>query len=339
MQTAFPSSGYWCFRVKKALIVGCNGQDGRLLTEYLAEKKYSVTGIDSEIYLQDKVSYDRKIDISCTSDINELVREIQPDEIYYFAAYHHSSEQNTSDDAKLFSESYRINVFSLVNFLDAVKKYSGKTKLFYASSSLIFGENEDELVDETSKCNPDSVYGITKFDGLQICRYYRNTYGVFASVGIMFNHESIYRQDKFLSRKIINSAVRINNGSSEKLSIGDLSSETDWGYAPDYVDAAWRILNLDKPDDFIIASGKKHTVGYFAETAFKYFGLDWKDHIEENKSALFRRRKPITGNPGKLKLRTGWSPKVSFEKMIEIIADYESADFKNKAGKIFENFI
>ncbi len=309
--------------MKTALVVGCNGQDGKLVTEFLSEKKYSLTGIDRGIYLKDNLNLNINIDISNTEDVFKIIKEIQPDEIYYFAAYHHSSQENTIDDLLLVSESYKINIFGLVNFLESIKKHSRNSKLFYAASSLIFGDTEDEIVDENAKCNPDSIYGITKYDGMQICRYYRQTYGIYASVGIMFNHESNYRQEKFLSKKIINAAVRIKNGSSEKIVVGDLSSETDWGYAPDYIEAAYLILNLNEPDDFIVATVKKHSVQYFAEKTFGYLGLNWLDHVEENKSSLYRKRKPIVGNSAKLKSLTNWSSTVSFEEMIYIMLEYE----------------
>ena len=309
--------------MKTALVVGCNGQDGKLITEFLLKKKYSVIGIDKEIYFENNSNVDNNIDITNPEDVIRLVKEIQPDEIYYLAAYHHSSQENIIDDLLLISESYKINIFCLVNFLESIKKYSRNSKLFYAASSLIYSDTKDEIVDENTECNPDSIYGITKYDGMQICRFYRQTYGIFASVGIMFNHESQYRQEKFLSKKIINAAVRIKNGSKEKIIIGDLSSETDWGYAPDYVKAAYLILNYNEPDDFIVASGKKHSVQYFAETAFEYIGLNWRDHLIENKSFLYRKRKYIAGNPAKLKLLTGWQSSVTFEEMIKIMIDDE----------------
>jgi GDPmannose 4,6-dehydratase len=309
--------------LKKALIVGCSGQDGKLITEYLTEKQYEVTGIDKGIFLKDNSVVNKNADITNPEEILEIIRDSKPDEIYYLAAYHHSSEEKISSDSILFSESYKINVFGLINFLEAIRLHSEKTKLFYAGSSLIFGDTEIGIADENSQCNPDSIYGLTKYDGMQICRYYRRIYNLFASVGIMFNHESVFREEKFLSQKIVKSAVRIKNGSLEKLVIGDLSIETDWGYAPDYVRAAHMIFNLNEPDDFIIASGKKHSVQYFLEKTFNYIGLNWRDYVVENKSLLFRKRRPLVGNPEKLISMTGWNHSVSFDEMIEIMIDHE----------------
>lgn len=309
---------------KIAIIVGSDGQDGKIAYDLLSKIGYRVLGIDKEKIKSNGLEWNSFVDITDRKQIFNLISLTQPDEIYFFAAFHNSSEDNKIDDFTLFQENYKINVFSLINFLEAIKKYSLKTKIFYASSSLIFEDSKIEMLDESVVFNPNSIYGITKLDGLLVCRFYRKNYNIFVSSGILFNHESEYRQEKFLSRKIIQGAIDIKKGQKNKLILGDLNSEIDWGYAYDFVDAMYKILQITKPDDFIIATGEKHSVLDFVKEVFNHLELDWKKYIEEDKSILTRKRRAMIGNYKKLKDATGWEPKFSFKKMIaEIISKLE----------------
>jgi GDPmannose 4,6-dehydratase len=306
--------------METAIIVGCLGQDGRILYDYLIGNDYKVIGIDVNYH---QSSFDDRKDVINISDkehVNHLVRTTSPSKIYYLAAFHHSAEDKTYiSNSELLHNSFNINVESLVYFLESILEYSPHTKLFYASSSHIFGDNEREYDDEESHINPVSIYGISKAAGLFACRYYRNNYSLFISCGIFYNHESTYRTKNYLSKKIIRGAININNNIQDTLVLGDLSAAVDWGYAPDYVDAMYKILNLDKPNDYIISTGIKHTVSDFARIAFQHLGIDSKHFLKEQKSILSKPPVCRIGNSDKLKKDTSWEPSVDFSQMIKLL--------------------
>lgn len=311
--------------MKKAVIVGCNGQDGKIAYGFLSAKNYDVIGIDRGVIKGSSGSL--SIDISIFEDVAGLLNDFRPDEVYYFAAFHHSSEDRAAEDVmNLFEQSYRINVRALLHFLEGIRKFSPQTRLFYAGSSLLFGDADEEIQNESTPFKPETIYGITKLDGILSCRYYRKSYGMFASTGIFYNHESQYRTENFISKKIIKGALDISRGKKDKLVLGNLSAEVDWGYAPDYVDAAHRILQTDSPDEFIIATGKLHSVLDFASITFDYLGLNWRDHVIENKTVLTRNRKTLAGDPSRLMQLTGWRPTVDFKEMIRLLLIAEGAE-------------
>ncbi|MGA2775472.1 MAG: GDP-mannose 4,6-dehydratase [Candidatus Omnitrophota bacterium] len=312
--------------MKRAIIVGCQGQDGRLLYDYLIKKQYQVIGIDIN-YLKASFGYQKEpIDVTNRNDVSKIIRSLKPNQVYYLAAVHHSAEDKIQqNNVDLFQKSFEINTFSLIYFLEAILKYSLKTRLFYAASSHIFGEANSVIDNEESNIDPSSVYGITKAAGLFACRYYRKEYSIFASCGILYNHESSFRSDNFISKKIIKAAINIKNKKQEKLVLGDLNAEVDWGFAPDYIAAMYKILKLKYSDDFIIATGKKHKVSEFVESAFKYLGLEWKHYVEENGNILTK--KPIcrVGDYRKLMSISGWKPATDFKHMIKILLDEQGA--------------
>ncbi len=315
--------------MKSAIIVGSKGQDGNLLIEYLLKKNYKIIGIDKDAIDCWNIEWKKLININKIEDIYFLLTELKPDEIYYLAAFHHSSEDVLIENVELFKKSYEVNLFGLVYFLEALRKHSRKTKLFYASSSMIFANCEKEIQDENTKYNPNTIYGMTKMDGLFACRYYRKKYNIFAAVGILYNHESIYREEKYISKKIIKAVVDIKKGKTKRLVIGDLKSEVDWGYAPDYVEAFYKILKLKVAEDFIIATGIKHTVLDFIENSFNQVGLNWKDFIQIEKSVVKRKRNVLVGNTKKIMEQTGWKPSVNFTEMIRILIEEEEVISKN----------
>jgi GDPmannose 4,6-dehydratase len=256
----------------------------------------------------------------------DLIRKVVPDEIYYLAAFHHSSENvPTQDNGELFNKSFRTHVLSLVNFLEGMRMYAKDSRLFYAASSHVFGNAANEPQDEQTPFNPKCIYGITKTAGIHTCRFYRDRYGLFVSIGILYNHESSYRKSIFVTKKIINSAIKIKNNQQDKLILGNLSAEVDWGYAPDYVETFQRILNVPQPDDFVVATGKKHTVRDFVEITFGYLGLDWKKYVEEDKKIITKSYVTLVGNPQKLMRTTGWRPSVDFKAMIKLLLIGEGA--------------
>jgi len=310
--------------MKKAVIVGCNGQDGKLLYEFLSTKEYELIGLDRNIIRCDTHTDMDLVDITNTKQVYVLINNFKPDEIYHLAAFHSSSEDTPLDNMELYQNSYTVNVISLINFLEGMRKHSPQTRLFYAASSHIFGDAAGDFQDESTPINPNSIYGITKAAGLFACRFYRHNYSLFAATGILYNHESTLRHERFVSKRIIRGAINIKRGKQDKLILGDLDAEIDWGYAPDYVEAMHRILNSQTADDFIIATGEKHSVLDFVKTAFGYLGLDWKSYVEEDHRLLTREKTSLVGNPTKLMTVTGWGPSVDFNQMIKILLAEEA---------------
>jgi len=305
--------------MKKAIIVGCNGQDGKLLSSFLLKKDYQIVGIGKNRTVAPDGFPVGPVDIKNTQEVFGLIKELKPDEIYYLAAFHHSSQANPVDDIDLYKQSFDIHVFALVNFLEGIKQFSPRTRIFYAASSHIFGEPEKGIQNEDTAINPICVYGITKAAGLFACHLYRNNYSIFASAGILYNHESLFRREEFISKKIITAAINIKRKKQEELVLGDLNAEIDWGWAPDYVDAMHRINNAQKADDFIVATGKKHKVKDFVKTAFDYLGLDWKRYVRQDSSIITKKNYCRIGNPQKLMDKTGWKPSVDFREMIRLL--------------------
>jgi GDPmannose 4,6-dehydratase len=269
------------------------------------------------------------IDFRQAQAVRLVLAAFQPDEIYFLAAFHHSSEDTPLDDQELIERSVEVNTLALNNVLAGIAKESPHSRLFYAASSRIFGVPTSARQDETTPINPVCPYGISKAAGLQLCRYYRSRRAVFASVGIFYNHESPLRSSRFISQKTVSAAVRISRGSKEKLVIGDLSALVDWGYAPDYMLAAWQILQLDEPGDYVIGSGVTHSVREFVEATFDALGMDWTRHVTEDPALLTRTAPASTpasilcADTGKLHRRTGWRPQVSFEAMVEKMVEAE----------------
>jgi GDPmannose 4,6-dehydratase len=294
-----------------ALVIGAGGQDGRLLTEKLSADGIRIVGVRRGI-----------LDLSDGAAVRRFIAAEQPDEIYYLAAYHHSSQDKAVEPAGLFRASFAVHVDGLVNVLEAMRLEAPQSRLFYAASSHVFGSQPPTPVqDESTPLNPDNVYGVTKTAGVHACRYYRADHGVFASVGYLYNHESRYRRPEFVTTKIIRAAIDIQRGWRGKLILGDLSAQVDWGYAPDYVDAMSRILRLNRADDFVIATGETHSVQEFAQLAFAGVGLDWREHVEENPGIITKRKLGLVGNPAKLRAAAGWSPTVTFDQMIRKLLD------------------
>lgn len=295
--------------MKRVVIVGAGGQDGRLLEPALRAAGYEVIGLrrgGPGPELGDRAA------------VAEAVRDWQPSEIYYLAAYHHSSQEHTgADPAEILARSFAVHVTGLVHYLDAMRVHSPATRLFYAASSLVFGDPPSLVQTEDTPFSPRCPYGISKAAGVYVCRHYRWTHRVFAAAGILYNHESRYRPERFVSQKIVQSALRIARGEQDRLTLGDLSARIDWGYAGDFTDAMVRILALPEPDDFIVATGETHTVQEFVERVLARLGLDWRQHVVEDPSLLGRRKAPMAGDASRLRTRTGWTPSVDFEGLVD----------------------
>lgn len=312
--------------MKKALIIGHKGQDGQILKDVLNKKGYSIVGIGKDSLFSNLVDLNvEKINILDFEQVAHLIINFKPDEIYFLAAYHHSSEDKTLDEITTFHRSFDVNTVSLLYFLESIRLHSPLTRIFYAASSHIFGDPREEVQDEATPINPICIYGISKSAGLFLCRYYRKKYSISASVGILYNHESKYRKATFLSKKIILGALNIKRKEQMHLTLGDLNAVADWGYAPDYVDAFIKILNAEKADEFIIATGEKHTVKEFVETVFEYLDLDWKKCVEVNQGLIQKSKRCLIGNPQKLINKTDWSPTLDFEGLIKKLLQDEGA--------------
>jgi GDPmannose 4,6-dehydratase len=303
----------------KVIIVGHRGQDGTLLSHSLESSGHEVFGFSrSSSYSTDPQYSNLRVHIEDAESVYSLVDRFQPDEVYYLAAHHTSSEKISQSDPRTdFHLSQLTHVIGPLNFLSAIRERSPHSRFFYASSSLVFSGKNGEVQDEQTPLSPQGFYGITKAEGMWLCREFRERFNIFASVGILYNHESYLRPANFLSQKIVQSAIRIASGSDEKLVVGDLSSRVDWGYAPDYVKAFQDILSLNYSEDFIISTGEAHSVQEFIEIAFEYFNLDPQEYVIEDPSLLRRRPPAKVGDSTKLKAKTGWQPSLSFRDFVK----------------------
>jgi len=321
---------------KVALITGINGQDGSYLSEFLLDKGYEVHGIlkrnsvsenqtarlDS-IYSQLKLHYADMLDLS---SLIRVIQEIQPDEIYNLAAQSHV---RISFDQPI----YTVNVTGLgaLNLLEAVKLAKLNCKVYQASSSEMFGNtiDEDGFQRETTPMNPASPYGCAKAFAYNISRNYRNSYGMFISNGILFNHESPKRGTNFVTNKVVKEAVKIKLGLSNELLLGNLDATRDWGHAKDYVRAMWMILQLDKPDDFICSTGISHSVRELCEYVFSSLDLDYKEYVIQDKKFLLPEElHNLKGDASKLVKVTKWTHDYTFESMLDEMIEYWIKEYK-----------
>jgi GDPmannose 4,6-dehydratase len=308
----------------RALITGIAGQDGSYLAEKLLEKGYEVHGIvrrvsieDTEHKLKNITHIIRKLHLHVASldnvlSIVRIIREIEPDECYHLAASSFVS-YSFEDEISILGN----NVGSTHFLLAAIREFSPSCRFYFAGSSEMFGIANTSPQDENTPFNPRSIYGISKVAGFQLVKNYRSQYNVFACSGILYNHESPRRGYEFVTRKIVSSAVKIKLGHHQKLMLGNLDARRDWGYAPDYVNAMWLILQADKPDDYVVASGETHSVREFAEIAFSYLGLDYSKFTESDPE-LYRPRESVDlcGNPARAVNVLNWKRTKSLEGII-----------------------
>lgn len=303
------------------MIVGSSGQDGQLLTERLQGLGYKIIALSRG-----------SVDITDPEPVIKLISNTHPKEVYFLAAHHHSSEDECIDEGELFRKSINIHTIAAVNFLDAISTRSPTSRFFYASSCLIFPPTENGMQTEDTILRPDNAYAITKAAGMAICKHYREKKGVFASVGILYNHESPLRSSRFVTRKIASAVARIYKQGSGDLVLGDVEAKVDWGYAPDYVDAMHKILQTDRPEEYVIATGEAHTVREFADIAFKHVGLDYRDYLSVRPQALTRKNLTRIGDSSRLRLQTGWKPTVSFENLVCLMVDAELWAYNEKGA-------
>lgn len=272
--------------MKSAIITGCTGQDGRILSEFLIKKKINVYGISkNNLYLNTlKV---KKFNLLSFQLLKKLLNKVKPEYIFYFASFKHSSEEIKKLKNDILSKSYKVHVTGYKNILDSIIHLGLNTKIFYASSSHIFGPQKfNSTQNSKTLFNPISSYGITKAYATYLSRYYRDHHNLKIYVGIFFNHESEYSSDKFILSKIIKNAIKIKQKKIKKLFIGTTDHFVDIGYAPDYMFAIYEIIKKNKPDDYIISSGSKIKIISLINKVFKLLNLNSKKYLHINKSLL-----------------------------------------------------
>jgi GDPmannose 4,6-dehydratase len=311
---------------KVALITGISGQDGSYLSELLLSKGYKVHGVIRRSSVINTERIDHIFDPEDRTYIHygdleegleQLLFDIQPDEIYNLAAM---SQVRISFDIPVYTA--MVNAVGVVKLLETIRKLRLKCKLYQASSSEMFGTTPPPQ-NENSPFNPVSPYGCAKLYSYYMVKAYRTGYGMFVSNGILFNHESERRGHNFVSKKIIKGAVRIKKGLQDKLYLGNLDALRDWGHSKDYVRAMHLILQQDKPDDFVVATGENHTVKEFVETVFTLLNLDWHKFVVQTDVLNRPNEVPaLLGDSSKIR-KLGWKPEIDFDSLIEGMVDYE----------------
>lgn len=320
--------------MKKALITGITGQDGSYLAELLLEKGYEVHGIIrrsssfnteriDHLYKDPHINDVRMFlyygDLSDSSNLSRLLEKIQPDEIYNLAAQSHVRVSFDMPE-------YTADVVGLgtIRILDAIKETQIKTKFYQASTSELYGKVVETPQTERTPFYPRSPYACAKLYSYWITVNYRESYNMYACNGILFNHESPRRGETFVTKKITHAIAKILNKEQDKLYLGNLDAKRDWGYAKDYVEAMWLMLQQEKAEDYVIATGETHSVREFLDEAFGLVGLDWKKYVEID-PRYYRPAEVdiLLGDPTKAKEKLGWTPKTTFKELVKIMLEYD----------------
>ena len=322
----------------KALITGINGQDGSYLSEFLLEKGYEVYGIlkrnsvsENQTYRLNGVYSKLKLFYGDMTDLSSLIRvieEVRPDEIYNLAAQSHV---RISFDQPIYTAN--TTGIGTLNLLESVKLIKPNTKIYQASSSEMFGNSidTDGFQRENTPLVPVSPYGCAKVYAYNISRNYRNSYGMFVSNGILFNHESPRRGTNFVTNKVVKEAVKIKLFMSDSLRLGNLEATRDWGHAKDYVKAMWMILQQERPDDFVCSTGISHSVKDLCEYVFSSLDLNYRDYLKiDEKYFRPEELRDLKGDSSKLRDLTGWEPEYTFESMLDEMIEYWLQYYKNK---------
>ena len=310
---------------KKALITGVTGQDGSYLADFLLEKGYDVFGMvrrssmekfDRIEHIKDRIHI-RQADLLDQYSISKIIAEVQPDEVYNLAAM--SFVPTSWDQPVLTAEFTAIGV---TRMLEAIRAVNPRIRFYQASSSEMFGKVKEIPQTELTPFHPRSPYGVAKVYGHWITVNYRESYNIFAVSGILFNHESPRRGIEFVTRKVTYNAAKIKLGLSKELRLGNIDAKRDWGYALDYVKAMWLMLQQDKPDDFVIASGETHSVKELVEIAFSHLHLDYNDFVVMDRKFIRPAEVDLlSGDYSKAKKILGWQPQVTFSELIKMMVD------------------
>jgi len=331
--------------MKKALITGITGQDGSYLAELLLSKDYEVHGIIrrastfnteriDHLYQDPHINGVRLFlhygDISDSTNLIQLLYRLQPDEIYHLAAQSHV---RVSFDIPEYTGD--VTGLGTIRILEAIRETGLRAKFYQASSSEMYGKVQEVPQRETTPFYPRSPYGAAKLYSYWLTVNYRESYGMFACNGILFNHESPRRGETFVTRKVTRAAARIKAGLEEKVYLGNLDAKRDWGYAKEYVEAMWLMLQQKEPDDYVIATGETHSVRELLEETFSYAGLDWRKHLAIDE----RYYRPaevdlLIGDPGKAKRKLGWEARTKFKDLVRLMVD---ADMETARKEVHMN--
>jgi GDPmannose 4,6-dehydratase len=330
---------------KKALITGISGQDGSYLAELLLGKGYEVHGVirRSSSFNTDRIDhlyrdphesgvrmFTHYGDLSDPAALIRLLYELQPDEIYHLGAQSHV---RVSFDIPVYT--FDITGAGTIRLLEAIREAGVRPRFYQASSSEMFGSAAPPQ-SETTPFHPRSPYGVAKVAAFWAAVNYREAYDLFAVNGILYNHESSRRGETFVTRKITRAVARIKAGLQEKLYLGNLDAKRDWGYAPEFCEAMWMMLQADEPDDYVIATGEQHSVREFCELAFARVGLDWEGYVEID-PRYYRPAEvdSLLGDATKAREKLGWEPKVRFEELVELMVDEDVRMLSEQlAGKV-----
>jgi GDPmannose 4,6-dehydratase len=331
--------------VKRALITGISGQDGSYLAGLLLDKGYEVHGIVRRSSSLNTARIDHLYhdphetgvklfthygDLGDGVALAKLLHELQPDEVYHLGAQSH-----VRVSFEIPEYTFDVTGGGTLRLLEAIREADVKTRFYQASSSEMFGAAPPPQAEDTA-FHPRSPYAVAKVAAYWATVNYREAYGMFACNGILFNHESPRRGETFVTRKITRAVARIQAGMQEKLFLGNLDAKRDWGYAPDYVEAMWMMLQAEEPEDFVVATGETHSVREFVEVAFARVDLDWNDHVEIDE----RYYRPsevdiLLGDASRVKEKLGWEPKVKFKELAELMVDADVAALSDQlAGKV-----
>ena len=325
----------------KALITGITGQDGSFLTELLLEKGYTVHGVIrrassfntqriDHLYQDPHIPGTRLFldhgDLSDSTSLNTILRQVVPDEIYNLGAQSHV---RVSFDVPEYTTD--VTAVGTVRILEAIRELGIRPKFYQASSSEMFGKVVEVPQTETTPFYPRSPYACAKVFAYHTTVNYREAYGLFACNGILFNHESERRGETFVTRKITRAATRIKVGLQDNLFLGNLDAKRDWGYAKDYVEAMWLMMQAEKGDDYVIATGETHSVREFVEEVFSYLDMDWKEYVKID--PWYYRPSEVDflqGDATKARKQLGWEPKVGFKELVRLMVDYDMVLARNE---------
>jgi len=305
--------------MKTIIIVGGFGQDGKILNKILLKKKiYNITR--NKIF--NNYKYIGRFNINNQSKIDLLVKKLKPECIYYFAAYHHASDELLNDSRKLLKKSFLVNTNGVINFLESIKRYSKKTKFFYASSRLIFGKPKKGIVTENSQYNPLCIYGLSKVTSMKLIEYYRKNFNLKIFVGIFFNHDSEFRAERFLVMKIIKKAIMISKGNKIKIFLSNISAKIDLGCAYDYMNAVVLLTKKNKNfGDYIFSTGRLVSIKKIINTIFEELKIDPKKYIFTKKNNDLRTNFDFVGDSSKLQKFIKWKPNLNFKILIKNIIE------------------
>ena len=320
--------------MKKALITGITGQDGSYLADFLLSKKYQVFGLERRVSVKNRINIKHiENEINFVSgdllDQNSLTRAVQqskPDEIYNLAS---QSFVHESWNQPIYTGD--VTGLGVTRMLEVVRAVNPKIRFYQASSSEMFGKVQESPQKETTPFYPRSPYGVAKLYGHWMTVNYRESYNMFCVSGILFNHESPRRGSEFVTRKIASAVAKIKLGIQKDLLLGNLDAKRDWGYASDYVEVMWLMLQQKKPEDYVIATGETHSVKEFVQEAFSCVGLNWRDFVKQDQRFMRPAEvDSLVGDYSKAKRKLKWKPKVKFKKLVKMMVDSDLEFFANK---------